>query len=81
MKNVDVHLVSVGQGGLTLPNRDYYMEPEHAEICKEYEQYIVDMYELTGMDSEEAIDYINFNIEGAYIGKDTPVVVWQYHDE
>jgi hypothetical protein len=34
-----------------------------------------------GMDSEEAIDYINFNIEGAYIGKDTPVVVWQYHDE
>lgn len=54
MKNVDVHLVSVGQGGLTLPNRDYYMEPEHAEIRKEYEQYIVDMYELTGMDSEEA---------------------------
>lgn len=34
-----------------------------------------------GMDAEEAIDYINFNIEGAYIGKDTPVVVWQYHDE
>ena len=34
-----------------------------------------------GMDAEEAIDYINFNIEGAYIGKDTPVVVWQYDDE
>ena len=34
-----------------------------------------------GMDAEEAIDYINFNIEGAYLGKDTPVVVWQYHDE
>ena len=34
-----------------------------------------------GMDAEEAIDYINFNIEGAYIEKDTPVVVWQYHDE
>lgn len=34
-----------------------------------------------GMDAEEAIDYINFNIEGAYIGKDTPVLVWQYDDE
>ena len=34
-----------------------------------------------GMDSEEAIDYINFNIEGAYIGEDTPVLVWQRYDE
>lgn len=33
-----------------------------------------------GMDAEEAIDYINFNIEGAYIGKDTPVLVWQYDE-
>ena len=34
-----------------------------------------------GMTEEEAIEYIDFNIENAYIGKDTPVVVWQYHDE
>jgi len=34
-----------------------------------------------GMSEEEANEYILFNIEGAYIGKDTPVVVWQYHDE
>lgn len=30
-----------------------------------------------GMNEREAIDYIDFNIENAYIGKDTPVVVWQ----
>jgi hypothetical protein len=29
-----------------------------------------------GMDSEEAREFIEFNIEGAYMGKDTPVLVW-----
>ena len=34
-----------------------------------------------GMSEEEANEYILFNIEGAYIGKDTPVLVWQRYDE
>jgi hypothetical protein len=29
-----------------------------------------------GMDSEEAREFIEFNIEGAYMGEDTPVIVW-----
>lgn len=29
-----------------------------------------------GMTSEEAREYIEFNIEGAYVGVDTPVLVW-----
>lgn len=29
-----------------------------------------------GMDMEEAREYIEYNIEGAYIGPDTPVLVW-----
>ena len=29
-----------------------------------------------GMDSEEAREYIEYNIEGAYMGDDTPVLVW-----
>jgi hypothetical protein len=29
------------------------------------------------MTEDEAFDYIDFNIEGAYIGKDTPVIVWK----
>jgi hypothetical protein len=33
-----------------------------------------------GMTEEEANEYILFNIEGAYIGKDTPVLVWQRHE-
>ena len=34
-----------------------------------------------GMSEEEANEYIVFNIEGAYIGEDTPVLVWQRYDE
>jgi hypothetical protein len=28
------------------------------------------------MDSEDASEYIEFNIEGAYMGEHTPVLVW-----
>ena len=29
-----------------------------------------------GMDPEEAREFIEFNIEGGYLGIDTPVLVW-----
>jgi predicted RNase H-like nuclease len=29
-----------------------------------------------GMDFEEAREFIEYNIEGAYIGVDTPILVW-----
>lgn len=29
-----------------------------------------------GMDATEAMEYISFNIEGAYVGEDTPIIVW-----
>ena len=29
-----------------------------------------------GMDAEEAREYIEFNIEDAYVGENTPVLVW-----
>jgi len=29
-----------------------------------------------GMTSEEAREFIEFNIEGAYVGEDTPILVW-----
>jgi hypothetical protein len=29
-----------------------------------------------GMDSEEAREFIEFNIEGGYLGIETPVLVW-----
>lgn len=29
-----------------------------------------------GMSHDEAREYIEFNIEGAYVGPDTPILVW-----
>ena len=29
-----------------------------------------------GMDIHEALEYIEFNIEGGYLGIDTPILVW-----
>lgn len=34
-----------------------------------------------GMSADEALEYIDFNIENVYIGKDTPIIVWEYNDE
>jgi hypothetical protein len=31
-----------------------------------------------GMDYFEAIEYIEFNIEGAYVGEKTPVIFWKH---
>lgn len=32
------------------------------------------------MDIDEAIEFISFNIEGAYVGPRTPIVVWEVPD-
>lgn len=29
-----------------------------------------------GIDEEEAAEFVSFNIEGAYMGKSTPIIVW-----
>ena len=35
-----------------------------------------------GMTAEEALEYIEFNIEGAYVGEQTPCVMWsQFMDD
>jgi hypothetical protein len=33
------------------------------------------------MEWDEALDFIDFNIEGMYIGKDTPLLVWDLPDD
>ena len=49
----------------------------------QYEAYVYDgdkiadiLMERDGASYEDACDYISFNIEGAYIGVHTPIVVW-----
>jgi hypothetical protein len=34
-----------------------------------------------GMTRDEALEFVDFNIEGAYTGNDTPLLVWPVIDE
>ena len=34
-----------------------------------------------GMDWDDAREYISFNIEGGYVGPQTPIVMWEPEDE
>ena len=37
---------------------------------------IVEKLVLEGMTQEEAFEFVEFNIEGAYMGEETPIIVW-----
>jgi hypothetical protein len=37
--------------------------------------------ERDGMEWDDAMDFIDFNIDNTYIGKDTPLLVWPVIDE
>ena len=54
--NPDRYIVGVGQSGLGLPTRDYYLEDnERYEGYREaYVAYIADVFEMLGMDNGEA---------------------------
>lgn len=51
-KAPDTNLLIVAQGGLGLPDRDYYLEDEAAETRAAYVQHLTHMFRLLG-DSEE----------------------------
>lgn len=42
---------------------------------------LVDVFIQQGMDEEESIEWIDFNILGAWIGEDTPIVLMENHGE
>lgn len=56
MENSSVMIASVDQGGLGLPERDYYLrsDPKSIEIRKAYLAHIIRMFELAGDDAAVA---------------------------
>jgi putative endopeptidase len=52
-KAPDRYAVYLGQGGLGLPDRDYYLKPEFAEKKAAYEKYIATMLQLGGWSDPE----------------------------
>lgn len=47
-KNPTMNTLSMGQSGLGLPNRDFYLEPKFADKLAKYEAYVADMLGKTG---------------------------------
>jgi hypothetical protein len=43
-------------------------------------QKLMEIFMEEGMTDEEAIEWISFNIEGAYMGPSTPIIMWEYDE-
>jgi predicted metalloendopeptidase len=56
LKNPDIYTAGIGQGGLGLPDRDYYLkdDPQLAQIRAKYVEYIATMFELAQMPDGKA---------------------------
>ena len=57
-KNVTMNIFHVSQGGLTLGQKDYYLNNDEAtvKIREAYKKHIVKMFKLFGFDEDDAIE-------------------------
>jgi uncharacterized protein YoaH (UPF0181 family) len=72
MKTIDGH--DNAFVGMSLIWRDH----QRVEVAVYSGDVIVSNLMAHGMSEADAIEYTAFNIEGAYVGLDTPVVYWQF---
>jgi putative endopeptidase len=66
LKNPDVYAVYAGQGGLGLPDRDYYLDqknPQFAEIRTKYVAHVAAMLRLAGFENADAKAKAIFDLE------------------
>lgn len=67
LKNSSVNILNYFQGGLGLPDRDYYFKTDEAtqKIVTAYKVYITKLFTLTGVDSVSAVQKAEeiFNLE------------------
>jgi len=54
-KNSSIYAYYLSQGGLTLPDRDYYLKDNFAEIRQKYRQHVTKMFGLLGEDQNQAL--------------------------
>lgn len=53
-KNNDVMQLIAGQGGLSLPSRDYYFDEKYKDKIPQFTEHMVKMFQLAGASEEEA---------------------------
>ncbi|MCE2743658.1 MAG: M13 family metallopeptidase [Fluviicola sp.] len=54
LKNVNKNSAYIGQAGIGLPNCEYYIKKDKAEILKKYEEHIVKMFQALKYDENSA---------------------------
>ncbi len=54
LKNVDKNISYIGQGGISLPNKDYYSAENKKEIREKFLNYVKTIFELAGYGADEA---------------------------
>lgn len=63
LKGVESHVPYLSQGGLGLPNRDYYFDEVHEDIRTSYKNYIQNVFLLTEQSVGEESKEVVFKIE------------------
>lgn len=63
LKNNDKNVLYISQGGLGLPNRDYYDDKGKAEIRKKYKAFMQQALSLFGYDNAEEIAKNAYTVE------------------
>lgn len=53
-KNSSIYALELGQAGLSLPDRDYYLKENFADKLKQYQAHVVKMFELLGEKPSDA---------------------------
>jgi putative endopeptidase len=62
-KNNSVYAVFLGQGGIGLPDRDYYLDAKFADVRTKYVQHVANMLRLAGIDDSDARAQRIFDLE------------------
>ena len=64
-KNSSVYAFRLSQGGISLPNRDYYLEEQFEDIRKSYREHVARMFTLYGVPEDVSSDYASavFSVE------------------
>lgn len=53
----------------------------NAVVAYDSDKIIQILIERDGMDEEEAVEFFEFNIAGAYVGENTPMLIQIFEDE
>ena len=56
-KDSNIYSFYITQGGISLPDRDYYLRREHSKVVSDFKDHIVKMFRLYGENEKTAKEY------------------------